>query len=198
MLKFVKICNYMNKKFDEFFYRLNNFSPEIKQKDRLELIANELNKKIKETNVLVFLCTHNSRRSQICEVWGSIFSLIYKKEILINSAGTIKTSVHKEIFNVLKKCGVSVNENEEIAFKNLLIKLKSKTLDQIDAKKFIAIMTCSDAEKSCPIDSRSVKNINMFFKDPKVYDNTKYMEEEYLKTNSNIAEELNYIFKRIN
>ena len=59
-------------------------------------------------------------------------------------------------------------------------------------------MTCSNAEKSCPNDPRSIRNIKMFFNDPRIYDETDKMSREYLNTTTYIAEELNYIFKNIN
>ena len=58
-------------------------------------------------------------------------------------------------------------------------------------------MTCSDAEKSCPADSRSIRNISMIYQDPKIYDNTEKEREEYSKTSKLIAEELNYIIKNL-
>ena len=58
-------------------------------------------------------------------------------------------------------------------------------------------MTCSDAEKSCPSDSRSIRNINMIYQDPKIYDNTEKEREEYSNTSKLIAEELNYIIKNL-
>ena len=58
-------------------------------------------------------------------------------------------------------------------------------------------MTCSDAEKSCPSDSRSTRNISMIYQDPKIYDNTEKEREEYSKTSKLIAEELNYIIKNL-
>jgi arsenate reductase len=58
-------------------------------------------------------------------------------------------------------------------------------------------MTCSDAEKSCPSDSRSIRNINMVYQDPKIFDNTWHEKEEYLKTSKLIAEELNYTIKNL-
>ena len=58
-------------------------------------------------------------------------------------------------------------------------------------------MTCSDAEKSCPSDSRSIKNISMTYQDPKVFDYTEKEKDEYLKTSKLIAKELNYVLKKL-
>ena len=78
------------------------------------------------------------------------------------------------------------------------INLTSKTLDDIKKQKFIGVMTCSNAEKSCPIDQRSIKNINMFYRDPKDFDKTNKKIKAYDDTCLKIAQELNYVFKKIN
>ena len=75
------------------------------------------------------------------------------------------------------------------------IELHSKTLDEIKEDEFISLITCSDAEKNCPIDPRSKKNIKLFYDDPKKYDGTKEESDEYDKTCKLIASELNRIFK---
>ena len=76
--------------------------------------------------------------------------------------------------------------------------MKSKTLDEIQLDTFISIYTCSKAEKSCPIDTRSIVNIPLLFEDPKKFDGLKNEESEYDKTCSQIAEKINFILERIN
>ena len=96
----------------------------------------------------------------------------------------------------LSDIGIKVKDNK-IHFEDLIISLYSKTLDEISTKKFITIMTCSDAEKSCPSDPRSIKNIKMIYGDPKIFDNTNREREEYSKTSKLIAKEINYIIKKL-
>ena len=198
MLKFVKITINMDLVFNKFFSRIDSFNPNQKRKKRLDNIASVINENLNKTRSIVFLCTHNSRRSQICEVWGKVFAEIYRKKININSAGAFKTVVHSQVYESIVKCGLIVNNKKEIFFDKKKFKLNSKTTDSITMKNFIAVMTCSDAEKSCPHDPKSIRNIKMFFNDPRIYDETDKMSREYLKTTTYIAEELNYIFKNIN
>jgi len=198
MLKFVKITINMDLVFNKFFSRIDSFNPNQKRKKRLDNIASVINENLNKTRSIVFLCTHNSRRSQICEVWGKVFAEIYRKKININSAGAFKTVVHSQVYESIVKCGLIVNNKKEIFFDKKKFKLNSKTTDSITMKNFIAVMTCSDVEKSCPHDPRSIRNIKMFLNDPRIYDETDKMSREYLKTTTYIAEELNYIFKNIN
>ena len=142
------------------------------------------------------MCTHNSRRSQLCQVWGIILSKIYNIDLKFNSAGTEKTEVNKNILYCFSHIGLEVKGNK-IIYEDLSISLHSKLLDEIQPNKFISIMTCSDAEKSCPSDSRSIKNISMTYQDPKVFDYKEKEKDEYLKTSKLIAKELNYVLKKL-
>ena len=186
----------MNSKFDDFFSEVNDYNPINFHKDRLNNIVKSLNEKRNITNTIVFICTHNSRRSQLCQVWGCVFSKIYGIDLIFYSAGSKKTDVNQNVMSCLSDIGINVKDNK-ILFEDLSISLYSKTLDEISVKKFIAIMTCSDAEKSCPSDPRSIKNIKMIYEDPKIFDNTNREKEEYSKTSKLIAKEINYIIKKL-
>ena len=186
----------MNSKFEDFFSEVNNYKPTNFHKDRLNNIVKSLKEKLNIINTIVFICTHNSRRSQLCQVWGCIFSKIYGIDLIFDSAGSKKTDVNQNVMSCLSDVGIKVKDNK-ILFEDLSISLYSKTLDEISAKKFIAIMTCSGAEKSCPSDPRSIKNIKMIYEDPKIFDNTNREKEEYSKTSKLIAKEINYIIKKL-
>ena len=186
----------MNKAFKTFLSKINSYKPDKNKKNQLDEIVIKIQKSLSTTKNIVFLCTHNSRRSQLCQVWGSILSKIYNINLRFYSAGTEKTEVHKTVFYCFSNLGVEVKENK-IIYGDLSLSLSSKVLEDIHSDNFISIMTCSDAEKSCPSDSRSIKNINMIYQDPKIYDDTLEEKEKYLETSKLIAEELNYILKKL-
>lgn len=188
----------MNADFKKFIQEVKNFEPIGLQKARLENIILEMNKFLSKCNTVVFLCTHNSRRSQYCEVWAKYFSSIYNNKIKIFSAGVVKTKVHKQIYKSLERVGIGVDKNLSINTETISISPFSKTLTEIEEEKFISIMTCSDSEKTCPVDNRSLINLKLFYKDPKIYDNSSKEAEEYDKTSFMIACEINFILKNIN
>ncbi len=188
----------MNTNFKSFIRRVKNFNPSGNQIKRLDHVVRGIDKFIGECNTVVFLCTHNSRRSQYCEIWGNYFSSVYKKSITFLSAGAVKTKVHKQIYKSLERVGVKVDRNSSINIENITIIPFSKTLSDINKKQFISIMTCSNYEKTCPFDPRSLINLQLFYKDPKRYDNSNREAEEYDKTSFMIACEINYILKNIN
>ena len=80
------------------------------QKKRIEIIVERLYNKINSISLIVFICTHNSRRSQFCEAWSKVLANRYGLNISFSSAGTTKTSVYKEVINSLKRAGVDINE----------------------------------------------------------------------------------------
>ena len=181
-----------------FIQEVKSFEPTGTQKARLENIISELKKFLDECNAVVFLCTHNSRRSQYCEIWSKYFLSTYKNKINFFSAGLVKTTVHKQIYRSLERVGIEVDKNSSVNIENITIAPFSKTLSDINKKQFISIMTCSDSEKSCPVDPRSLINLQLFYDDPKRYDNTPEEDEEYDKTSFMIACEINFILKNIN
>lgn len=186
----------MNEEFKDFFSKINFYNPNKNKKNHLDDIVFKIQNSLSITNNIIFLCTHNSRRSQLCQVWGSILSKIYKIDLKFNSAGTEKTAVHKNIFYCLSNVGIEIKDNK-IFYGDLSLSLHSKVLEEIQSDKFISIMTCSDAEKSCPLDSRSIRNINLIYQDPKIFDDTEKEREEYSDISKLIAEELNYIIKNL-
>jgi len=181
---------------------IQDFEPDKTTKEKLFNIINSINtlKNKKKLN-LVFICNHNSRRSQFSEIWGNVLSGYYKKNIKIFSAGIIKTEVFSQVIKSLKRIGFKITKNENLylfQYLNININLYSKILSDIKINNFISITTCSEADASCPIDLRSKLNLKLLYQDPKIYDNSKNEEIEYDSTCLKIASELNYIFKNIN
>ena len=62
---------------------------------------------------------------------------------------------------------------------------------------FAAIMTCSSAEKNCPFISGSDKIISIPYDDPKKFDDSRYVYQEYMNTNLIIATEMYYVFSSL-
>ena len=182
---------------DKYIDNLDDIILRDYQKRRVKKISEELRGEINSCNKIVFICTHNSRRSQLCEVWGSILSKRFNLDLSFFSAGTEKTEVCGEAIKSLERAGIEIGIGGKIKLMHNQIELHSKTLDEIKEDEFIAIMTCSDAEKNCPVEPRSKKNIKLFYDDPKKYDGTIEASVEYDKTCRLIASELNAIFKTL-
>ena len=158
---------------------------------------------------LNFICTHNSRRSQIAQVWAfyarEYFGL---KNIFTFSGGTETTAFHRNTVKTLQKIGFKfhvVNFSHQnprylISFEgtNKSILGFSKVFnDTNNAYPYIAITTCNNADENCPFIPDVLERFHLPFKDPKTSDGTVVQNETYLKTNQQIAAEIFCIFKDV-
>ncbi len=170
-------------------------------------ITNELEQN-KRVN-LNYICTHNSRRSQLAQVWSSYASYYFKfSEIYSFSGGTMATSFYRNTVKTLQEVGFDFqilefsHENPvySISYKNCINPIIgfSKLYDSEHHKKpFIAITTCSSADENCPFIPNAIERFHLPFNDPKMYDNTLLQSEKYLETNKQIAGEIHFIFNSI-
>jgi arsenate reductase (thioredoxin) len=159
---------------------------------------------------LNFICTHNSRRSQMAQVWAYALSHYYKLDGIESlSGGTEATAFHRNALEAMKQCGFSIhpvatNEINPIYKVGLHesdagLSCFSKTFDHPlnSAKPFIAIMVCSDAEENCPFIPSAQARFSLKFDDPKSSDGQVNQDQVYLQRSLQIANELAFIFKGI-
>lgn len=163
----------------------------------------------KEKGILqmVFVCTHNSRRSQLSEVLALLAAQQYNLSVSTFSAGTEATAVHENTMLALKEVGVSystIQQENQVAYsltgKEMAEKtLFSKTLthESLPTSDFFAFMTCDQAAENCPFVPGAVKRIPLTYKDPKVSDNTPEALATYGKTATQILSEMMFIFAQI-
>ncbi len=158
---------------------------------------------------LNFICTHNSRRSHLSQVWAQTLAYHFNiKNVFTYSGGTEATALFPVVAETLENLGFSITKlsNESnpvysITYANNAHPIIgfSKTFDNDFNPKsnFAAIMTCSSADEGCPFVSGSDKRIAMTFEDPKVFDDTPIQKEKYLERSLQIATELKYVFSSI-
>jgi arsenate reductase (thioredoxin) len=162
-----------------------------------------------ETPCLVFICTHNSRRSQFAQIWAQVAAVYYGFDVKCFSGGVEVTAFNKTAVETLKKAGFDVKvENEEdnnpvynIHFAEGIpvIKAFSKLFDDPanPDKGFAAVMTCSDADENCPFVPGCEIRIPLLYDDPKVFDSTPQEAEKYKERSIQIATEMFYVFSNI-
>ena len=158
---------------------------------------------------LNFICTHNSRRSQLAQVW-SFYAIEYfnLKNMFVYSGGTEATSFHRNTVKCLQKTGFIFNvvdfshQNPRylISFENTKKSILgfSKVYDHPqNSYPFIAITTCNSADQNCPFIPDAIERFHLPYTDPKASDNTDLTEETYLETSKQIAGELFFIFEEL-
>ena len=182
------------------------------RKQVLNPLAKYIKEKItkNEEIALNFICTHNSRRSHLSQVWGQTLAFyVGIKNIRCYSGGTETTALFPMAAETLKNMGFQIDTLSETENPVYSIKYAhnshpiigfSKTFDNHFNPKsnFAAIMTCSSADIGCPIVGGSDGRFPITFEDPKAYDNTPLQKEKYHERSLQIATELLYVMKKAN
>jgi len=156
-----------------------------------------------------FICTHNSRRSHLSQVWAQTMANYFNiKNVFCYSGGTEATALFPMVVETLQKSGfqiskISQNENPVYSIKytdneHPIIGFSKKLDDDFNPKsEFAAIMTCDSANEACPFVPGAEKRIPIMFEDPKAFDNTPLQAQKYLERSEQIASEMYYIFSQI-
>ncbi|MCU0442495.1 MAG: protein-tyrosine-phosphatase [Bacteroidia bacterium] len=158
---------------------------------------------------LVYICTHNSRRSHFGQVWGAVAAAYYKvKNVSTYSGGTEATAFNPNAIAALQRIGFAIthdgrptNPVYNIHFGDgLSVTCFSKVYsDEVNPKtNFAAIMTCSDAEENCPFIPGVELRIGTTYDDPKAFDGTELQNNKYDERCRQIALETLYAFSLIN
>lgn len=168
-----------------------------------DAIADSLNKN--HTVDLLYVCTHNSRRSHFGQVAGTLAAAYFGFDtVQCYSAGTEVTAMNAKAVNALVDFGFSVatndaTDNPVYSFeleKVPTIKCFSKRFDDESIPKgnVIAIMTCTDAEQNCPFIPGAVRRIPLPYNDPKQSDGSGKEKEVYAERFQQILTEALYVF----
>ncbi|WP_417236766.1 low molecular weight phosphatase family protein [Bizionia paragorgiae] len=181
------------------------------RKKLLNPIIQDLQQKLtqKEAIRLNFICTHNSRRSHLAQIWGQTLAYYFGiPNVSCYSAGTEATALFPSVLKTLEDKGFQITTLSD--GKNPIYSIKygsntppiigfSKTIDHSFNPKtdFIAIMTCSHADEGCPFIAGAERRFAFTFDDPKAFDNTSKAQEAYQNTSLQIANQLHYIFSKL-
>lgn len=182
-------------------------------KDR-KLLLDELslfvqNRKNESSINLIFVCTHNSRRSHLSQVWAQVAAHYYgTNNVNSYSGGTEATAIFPVILDTLKSTGFEIEKLSAEDSSIYALKYSENEMPIIGFSKefnhafnpkndFAAVMTCTDADENCPLIPNSTR-ISLPYNDPKVFDNTPEQESKYRERSEEIATELFYAFSKIN
>lgn len=154
---------------------------------------------------LLFVCTSNSRRSHMSQVWAQVASFYYNIDSVFTfSGGTEQTKVHPNTLEALRRTGIQIYSNNQGANPLQYVKVgdninpwvmfSKKYSDSTNPQKnFAAMMVCSEADKGCPFVEGADMRIGLPFNDPKEFDYTSAMMEKYDERCKQIATEMFYI-----
>ncbi|MDY7396836.1 protein-tyrosine-phosphatase [Aureibaculum sp. 2210JD6-5] len=163
----------------------------------------------KETIRLNFICTHNSRRSHLSQIWAQTAASYYNIDnVFCYSGGTEATALFPKVAETLRNTGFKIKTLSEGQNPVYAIKYSenehpvigfSKTFDDAfnPASGYAAIMTCSHADENCPFIAGAEKRIPVTYEDPKKFDGTSEQSVKYNERSMQIANELFYVFSKI-
>lgn len=158
---------------------------------------------------LNFICTHNSRRSHLSQIWAQAMAYhVGLKNVSCYSGGTEATAIFTKVLETLTMQGFQVlklseNDNPVVAVKfaaneNPIICF-SKTYDHPfnPSTQFGAVMTCNNADEGCPIVLGAEARFSIKYDDPKAYDGTPLQTEKYAERSLDIAREMLWVFSQV-
>lgn len=179
--------------------------------NQLHFLAAEISKQVKKTGLakVIFICTHNSRRSQLAEIWlHTACEYLGIDEILTYSGGTEATAFNPRMVDAVKRFGFELNITDQsdnpVYFIQTSSQDGSKKLfskrynhDFNPQKDFIAVMVCSEADEDCPIVFGSKTRFALPYEDPKAFDGTTDEQAAYDNKVEEIGREMLHLAKMI-
>jgi arsenate reductase (thioredoxin) len=122
---------------------------------------------------VLFLCTHNSARSQMAE---GLLRHLARHRFEVHSAGTEATSVKPEAIAAMDEIGADLSGQE------------SKTLERYLGEPFEYVITvCDAANEACPVFPGAKNRLHWSFEDPSQATGT---EEERLRLFRRVRDEI--------
>lgn len=101
---------------------------------------------------VLFICTHNSARSQMAE---GLLRHLAGDRFEVESAGTEKTHVRPLAIEAMREIGIDISAQT------------SKTIESLGERKFdYAITVCDNANEACPIFPGGPRRLHWSFDDP--------------------------------
>ncbi|MGY5355512.1 arsenate-mycothiol transferase ArsC [Wenyingzhuangia sp. IMCC45467] len=200
--------------FDKIQQTIETLQPESISKERketLQPLVDFIQSKAKNNQDIRinFICTHNSRRSHLSQVWAQAMASYFGiKNVSCYSGGTEATALFPKVAEILENNGFQIQKLSETDNPVYSIKYTqnahpiigfSKKLDDTfnPEGEFAAIMTCSQADGGCPFIAGAEKRIPITFEDPKAFDNTPQQTEKYNERSLQIATEMFYVFSQV-
>jgi hypothetical protein len=200
----------MNHTIGEYLEKVREAAKRVPQHREVELknlIAYVVKKKAKCG--LMYVCTHNSRRSQMAQVWSFIISRNFGfHEVRSFSAGTEVTAFDQRALDAIDRAGVvieQVSDGENPQYRihssddaRTLLTYSKLIEDPINPhNNFATIMTCSTADNNCPVIAEADERISLRYADPKASDGTPEESDIYDERCLQIATELMYVFEEV-
>nr|WKN34571.1 protein-tyrosine-phosphatase [Tunicatimonas sp. TK19036] len=155
---------------------------------------------------VLFICTQNSRRSHLGQVWLQTAAQYYGlANIRVYSGGLEATAFNERAADALDRAGFQVNVAQQQGgnpryvissgndYPTSIHYSKVYQDSQNPSGAFAAVMVCSEADQSCPVVPGADVRISLPYEDPRYYDGTPSEELKYDETTREIARQMLYL-----
>jgi arsenate reductase len=182
------------------------------RKELLRSISKYIEEKLKQSGSVqcIFICTHNSRRSHLAQLWAGVATRYYGfsgSDILTYSGGTEVTAFNPRAVDALRRAGFEIetlgntgtveNPHYSISFSpqepGFLCYSKTYDAPENPSSNFVALMTCSEADEACPIVVGCDQRYALTYLDPKEADGAPEESKVYDERCRQIAREMFYL-----
>lgn len=202
----------MNKNLLKTIESISSESISKERKTVLQPLADYIQKKVEANRSirLNFICTHNSRRSHLSQIWAQAMAYHFGiKNVFCYSGGTEATAMFPKVAETLGRQGFQIQKLSETDNPVYAIKFAENEAAVICFSKeysnefnpkneFGAIMTCNNADEGCPLVLGAEARFPIKYDDPKASDNTPQQTEVYAERSLQIAAEMFYVFSLVN
>jgi arsenate reductase len=159
---------------------------------------------------LTFICTHNSRRSHLSQIWAQVAAEFYGLVgVETFSGGTEVTAFNRRVVAAMQRCGLKIVTNDPTATNpQYSVYISDSAIPQTcfsktysdpmnPSKGYCAIMTCSQADDACPIVVGCDLRMPIRYEDPKVADDTEFESQRYDERSAQICTEMLFLMSRV-
>jgi arsenate reductase len=193
---------------------IQSFSYEHIPAERKEILNQlityiRLKKSIGETVRLNFICTHNSRRSHLSQIWAQTMAYHYSIDnIYCYSGGTEATAMFPKVAETLTNQGFEIYRLSDFPNPVYAVKYDQNEHPIICFSKeynhgfnpqagYAAIVTCNSADEACPVVLGADARFPIKYDDPKAFDDTDLMDAKYTDRSLQIGVEMAYVFGNV-
>ncbi|MEC7385278.1 MAG: protein-tyrosine-phosphatase, partial [Planctomycetota bacterium] len=198
---FPQLEQYLNQRKAEF----NQIDPS--RRLVLEPLAKALARELqgdKDTVDVTFVCTHNSRRSHMSQLWMKAAAESLQLPLTTWSGGTESTAMNPRAVASLRRAGFEITQTTKNRNPIYHVSMGKDAPTQTCFSKpwssppnptsnFFAVMVCNDADQKCPTVPGATDRFAIPFVDPKVSDGTEAESATYDGRSAQIAREFLWV-----
>lgn len=182
------------------------------RKAELTIVADYIRERLSTSQPvkLTFICTHNSRRSHLAQIWAQVAAQYYGLSgVETYSGGTEATALNPRAVAAMQRCGLKITVDDPTA-PNPRYNVSTSDLSTPQvcfsksygdppnpSKNYCAVMTCSQADDACPLVIGCDLRVPIRYEDPKIADDTDFEAQRYDERSAQICAEMLFMMSLV-